>query len=353
MRQQQSNIKIITIADQQSKFAHLLESSTDIDNLVLIKAGKFRRYPNQSTIQTLLDIKTLGLNIRDGFRTLVGIFQSFKLLRKIKPNKIFIKGGYVGVPVGISAKLLNIPYITHDSDATPGLANRIIGRWASLHLVGYDKSLYNYPTSKTIQVGVPIADDFKLVTAKDKLNYKQSLKISKSSKVVFITGGSQGAKKLNQIIAKIIDQLLAIENIYIIHQTGRGRADSMPKASNYNRFEYSQELYKFSGVADVIVTRAGSSVAEFASQHKPLIVIPADHLADNHQLKNAKLLEKSEASVVLQESELSKNPTDLLNSIKNLINNPTNQNKLSYNLAKMFPNDATNKIAKLLLDYDN
>lgn len=350
LRQQNSKIKIIAIADQQSKFAYLLKNSTDIDDLVLIKAGKFRRYPNQSFIQSLLDVKTLGLNIRDGFRTLAGIFQALKILRRIKPEKIFIKGGYVAVPVGISAKLLGIPFITHDSDAVPGLANRIIGRWANLHTVGMSKELYNYSESHTIQVGIPVLNEFKKVTSGIKSRYREQLKIPKNSKVIFITGGSQGAKKLNQIIAEIIEQLLEIKQIFVIHQTGKGGVVNLTKAKNYRVFEYSQELFKYSASADLIITRAGSTIAEFAIQHKPLIVIPAEHLADNHQIKNAEQLKKAKASIVLSESQLFNQPNLLLNEISYLMNDTQEQDTLSANLAKLYPPNATSKIAEILLE---
>ena len=350
LRQQNSKIKIIAIADQQSKFAYLLKNSTDIDDLVLIKAGKFRRYPNQSFIQSLLDVKTLGLNIRDGFRTLAGIFQALKILRRIKPEIIFIKGGYVAVPVGISAKLLGIPFITHDSDAVPGLANRIIGRWANLHTVGMSKELYNYSENQTIQVGIPVLNEFKKVTSEIKTRYREQLKIPKNSKVIFITGGSQGAKKLNQIIAEIIEQLLEIKQIFVVHQTGKGGVVNLPKAKNYQVFEYSQELFKYSASADLIITRAGSTIAEFAIQYKPLIVIPAEHLADNHQIKNAEQLKKAKASIVLSESQLFNQPNLLLSEICNLINDTQEQDALSANLAKLYPPNATSKIAEILLE---
>lgn len=347
---QQSDIKVIAIADRQSKFADLLKNSTDIDELVLIDAGKFRRYPNQSLLRTLLDIKTLILNIRDGFRTLIGISQAIKALRKVKPSIIFIKGGYVGVPVGTSAKILSIPFITHDSDAHPGLANRIIGRWAKLHTVAMSVDLYNYPKEKTLQVGIPISDEFTPVNLALKNEYRKYLKISKQAKVVFITGGSQGAKKLNKVIASITPDLLKINNIFIVHQTGRGGVRKDIESTNYLAFEYSNELYKYSGSADIIITRAGSTVAEFAVQHKPIIVVPADHLADNHQIKNANILKNTDSAIVLQEDRLLEDPTLLLSAIKELLYNQASQKKLSTNLSKLYPDDATEKITKLLLE---
>ncbi len=350
LRQQQPEVKIVAIADKQSKFTHLLKDSTDIDELVLINAGKFRRYPDQSFSKALLDIKTLSLNIRDIFRTIFGIFQSLRVLRKVKPNIIFIKGGYVGVPVGLSAKILGLPFVTHDSDAHPGLANRIIGRWAKIHTVAMSKDLYNYPKSKTLQVGIPVADEFKLVTPTLKNEYRMHLKIPKQAKVLFITGGSQGAKKLNQVIAKIIPDLLKINDIFVVHQTGKKREEKALKSTNYQTFEYSNDLYMYSGSADIVITRAGSTIAEFAIQHKPLIVIPADHLADNHQIKNANILQSTNSAIVLQEAQLIENPSLLLDAIKKLFNSQTIQKEMSDNLSKLYPEDATSKITKLLLE---
>lgn len=351
LKNSQSNIKIIAVIDKSTRFASSLEESVDIDEVVRISAGKFRRYPNRGIIEALLDFKTIALNIRDGFLTLVGIGQSINLLRRNKPNIIFIKGSFVGVPIGLSAKLINIPFITHDSDASPGMANKIIGRWAKVNTVGMDKSAYSYPIDKIVQVGIPTISEFEKVTSKLKKQYRKEIKIPINAKLIFITGGSQGAQSLNRIITPVVNQLIANNNVYVIHQTGDDTQTDLPKISQqYRTVNYLPDLYRYSGASDVIITRAGSSIAEFAVQEKAVIAIPAPQLAGGHQLKNADILQNKKAVIVLNESELNSNPNILFVELINLLNSVSKQQKLAEQLSKIYPENATDKIAKLLLN---
>src|SRR5207253_4160634 len=114
--------------------------------------------------KNLIDIPMMLKNLRDAFRVVIGMWQSYRLLKKLKPSVIFIKGGFVGVPVGLAAAKRKIPYVTHDSDVLPGLANHIIARWASAHAVAMPKQLYHYPQDKTYTVGVPVSGEYREVT---------------------------------------------------------------------------------------------------------------------------------------------------------------------------------------------
>lgn len=288
LKSRDSKTHIIAVVDKSTNFAHLLESASEIDQVFKINAGKFRRYPNQSITEKLLDLNTLFLNIRDAFRTVVGIFQAYMLISKYKPRVAFIKGGFVGVPCGIGCRLSGTPFITHDSDATPGLANRIIGRWATLHAVAMKKEAYNYDPDKTVQVGIPVSKNFKKVTPKLKLRYREELGVPRNAKLILITGGSQGAKELNDLIASVSHALVANKDLYAIHQTGNWTSNDLPiDNTRYKTVEYIDDLYRYSGASDIIISRAGSIIAEFATQHKSVILVPAPQLADGHQLKNA------------------------------------------------------------------
>ena len=130
--------KIVYIGQRGDDFIASVANNSDIDASYTIRAGKFRRY-HAGKLKQLFDLPTIAKNIRDIWRVLVGKCQSWYLLRKIKPDIIFIKGAYVGAPVGLAAAWLHIPYVTHDADAIPGLANRIIARWASAHAVALPK----------------------------------------------------------------------------------------------------------------------------------------------------------------------------------------------------------------------
>jgi len=152
--------RVAVISERLGIFNHLFDNAQDIDDLHLINAGKFRRYYGRSFFKHFFDPKTFLLNLRDLFRFIFGIVESFWLLAHIRPDIIFIKGGYVGVPVGLIARLLRIPYVTHDSDAKPGLTNRLVGKKALFNAVGMPTNNYKYNEDKMVYVGVPIGNEF-------------------------------------------------------------------------------------------------------------------------------------------------------------------------------------------------
>src|SRR5579862_7870303 len=159
LKKLQPDIHIIYVGQRGDKLADIPAHDHNIDEVHTVRAGKFRRYHGEG-IKQVLDVQTVLKNVRDAGRVVRGLDESRRLLKRLKPDLVFIKGGFVGVPVGLAAAQLHIPFITHDSDAVPGLANRIIARWATAHAVALPKELYNYPADKTFTVGVPISSDF-------------------------------------------------------------------------------------------------------------------------------------------------------------------------------------------------
>jgi UDP-N-acetylglucosamine--N-acetylmuramyl-(pentapeptide) pyrophosphoryl-undecaprenol N-acetylglucosamine transferase len=136
LKQQDPTVKTVYVGEHGGKFASLLDGNTDIDEIKTIFAGKLRRYHGDSWFKRLFDVRANLLNLRDLFLFGVGLLQSLWLVKKINPDVVFLKGGFVGVPVGLSAALWHKPFVTHDSDALPGLANRIVSRWAKYHATG-------------------------------------------------------------------------------------------------------------------------------------------------------------------------------------------------------------------------
>lgn len=347
------SLYVVAVVDNLTQFANLLESSKYIDKVVRINAGKFRRYPNQSIIETILDVKTTALNIRDAFKTMIGIGQARSLMKRYSPDAIFIKGGFVGVPVGIVAHLCKVPFITHDSDASPGLANRIIGRWAHTNTVGMDKAQYAYSPNKIVQVGIPIAQEFKHVSDSLKIAYRKAIDVPIHAKMIFITGGSQGSKSLNKTISTISQALVANKNIYVVHQTGVINRDWLIESKQYITAEYFTDLYRYSGAADVILSRAGSSVAEFAVQGKAVVVVPAPQLASEHQIKNAEILASKKAVIALDEVSIQKDPNLLLTTLLDLLDDKPKRQQLIEKLKQSYPADADDKIADILIKIAN
>ncbi len=330
-----------------------------IDEAKFISAGKFRRYHGEG-LKQLLDVKTLFFNIRDLFRFMAGVFQSYFLLARLAPDAIFIKGGFVGVPVGLAAAWRKIPYITHDSDAIPGLANQIIARWAKYHAVALSASEYkNYPPENTIMTGIPVAADFYLAGASDQEEAKNELGLSHFKQLVLVTGGGLGAQRLNEAVVALAPKLLEeFPQLALVHLTGESQEQTVNASyqkglspddlSKIRTIGFSSELAKYALISDVIITRAGATtIAEFAILGKPCIVVPNPNLAGGHQLKNAKVLEKNDAALMVTEGESIVD--DLLKALRSLLSDAQERRKLASNLAKLAQPDAASRLAKLLI----
>ena len=354
LKKQDSSVTLSYIGEQGSKFAHLTESSELFVNRELIFAGKFRRYHDDSLIDKILDFKTNLLNLRDAFLAVIGTVQAILILRKLRPNIIFVKGGYVGVPVGLAAALLGIPFITHDSDTIPGLANKIISRWALLHATGMPVELYPYPSTKTAYVGIPVSSDFKPADSKRTLAAKKKLSLPKDSQLLVITGGSQGSKRINESVRGIVEELLAkYPTLHIVHHVGQGN-ESIYSGFAEPRLHVEPFIEAFSEVvtaADVVVTRGGAnSLTELGIVGKPTVVIPSPFLSGGHQLKNAEYLEKRGAILNLEEEKVQSNPSVLIDAISKLLTDKKAAEALSKTLRSITKHGAANEIAKLLIE---
>lgn len=353
---------ITYIGQTGDKLLQVPRQNKSIDKVQTIRAGKFRRYHGEG-LKQLLDVSTMLKNIRDIFYVLIGIMQSYRLLGKIKPKVIFIKGGYVGVPVGLAAAVRKIPYVTHDSDAVPGLANRITSRWASAHAVALPKELYGYDKNKTFFTGVPVAGNFTKVSEEDQIKYKKQLGLGKDSFVVLVTGGGMGAKRLNEAIIKIAPAILSADDkLVLIHATGPSLEQESTKlyekvlekpllkrviVSGY----FVNDLYMYSGAADLIISRAGATtIAELALQHKACIIVPNPQLTGGHQLKNASYLEQREAALLISDEEVTGHSDNLAALILKVRNDHKLREKLSSNLGKFAKPRAAKDLADIVLE---
>jgi len=346
------------------KLTHLPKEDTSIDRVFSVRSGKFRRYHGEGWKQ-LLDFATLAKNIRDFFFVLIGFVQSIILLRKQKPDVIFIKGGFVAVPVGLAAALLKIPYMTHDSDAVPGLANRIISRWAYVHAVAMPIENYSYDASKMKQVGVPISAEYKVVNRTLQKKYIREIGITdEDAQVLLVTGGGLGAQRLNSAVTRIARQLLGkIPSLFIVHIAGPGKARTLSgeyqaqlKGDPDDRViikEFVDDMYRYSGAADVVIARAGAnSLTEFAAQQKACIIIPNPQLTGGHQLKNADALADTGAIVQIADESVQKNPELLLREVQMLLGSVKERAKIATQLHKLSDDTAAQKIAMLIVNYE-
>jgi UDP-N-acetylglucosamine--N-acetylmuramyl-(pentapeptide) pyrophosphoryl-undecaprenol N-acetylglucosamine transferase len=345
---------ITYIGEQGGKFAELTAGNPDIDEIRAVYAGKFRRYHGESWLQRLFDFKTNLFNLRDLFYFAIGTLQALIVIKRLKPDVVFLKGGFVGVPIGLATAFWRVPFVTHDSDALPGLANRLVARWARYHATGMPAEYYPYPRKSVRHVGVLVSDRHKHVSPKQQAEFKHDIDVLPESKVLLVTGGSGGAAKINQAMKTLIPQLLEDhEDLYVIHQAGKGKT-GIYEGYTHPRLKVVELLvpmYKYTGASDVVVTRAGAStLAELGVQGKACVVIPNPLLTGGHQIKNAENYEKQGAAVIVKETTFEREPAELDAAIRKLLRDDKKRRELGERLHAMTVSDASEKLAVLLLE---
>ncbi|EOB8134834.1 undecaprenyldiphospho-muramoylpentapeptide beta-N-acetylglucosaminyltransferase, partial [Staphylococcus aureus] len=223
-----------------------------------ISSGKLRRYISLE-------------NAKDVFKVLKGILDARKVLKKEKPDLLFSKGGFVSVPVVIAAKSLNIPTIIHESDLTPGLANKIALKFAKKIYTTFEETLNYLPKEKADFIGATIREDLKNGNAH---NGYQLTGFNENKKVLLVMGGSLGSKKLNSIIRENLDALL--QQYQVIHLTGKGLKDAQVKKSGYIQYEFvKDDLTDLLAITDTVISRAGSNaIYEFLTLRIPMLLVP-------------------------------------------------------------------------------
>lgn len=353
LKKQDPTVKTVYIGERNGKFKELTASHPAIDVSYEIWAGKFRRYNGESWLKRLLDVRTNFLNVRDLFFFGIGTVQSWFLIRKLKPSIVFLKGGFVGVPVGLAARNHHIPFITHDSDALPGLANRLVGRWARTHAVALPADVYAYPAAKTVQVGVLVEESFKPVTVNIKNDMKQQIGMPVDATMLLVTGGSSGAHNINVAVKSIAEELLnEYPNLYIVHQAGKGKA-GIYGAFSHGRLrviEFMRPMYVYTGAADIVVSRAsGNTIAELGTQGKAVIAVANPLLTGGHQVKNAEALAAVKAALIVTETAKGTNAAELQAAIQQLLDNPQQRDQLADTLQRTTLTNAADKLAQLLL----
>ena len=294
-----------------------------------IASGKLRRY---------FSLK----NFSDPFRVLKGFTEANHLMKQLKPDVVFSKGGFVSVPVVIAAKKNHIPAIIHESDMTPGLANRLCFSSAKKICCNFPETVKLLPKDKAVLSGSPIRQE---LLKGDKIAAKAFTGFNDDKSVILIIGGSLGAANVNKAVRSILKQLL--EKYNIIHLCGKGKLDeSLLDIPGYNQYEYiKDELKDLFALADVVISRAGANaICELLALKKPNILIPLPSKSSRgDQLLNAQSFEKQGFSMVVTEEELTNEL--LLEKIDELYNN---RDKFITTMKKSSQNNAIETITSLL-----
>lgn len=323
----------------------------------VIASGKLRRYANLKWWYKYFSwyhiSKTHWPNFVDAFKIVGGFGQSFAKLLRWRPNVVFCKGGFVGLPVGLAAHLLKIPLVIHDSDTVPGLTNRVLARWACA--IGTGAPIENYPNYDpkiTRFIGIPVRPEFRKLSARQKAAAKKLFKLDADKPLVLAIGGGGGAREINETVLQIAPELVrgGAQIFIVAGKNGRDNlAAPIPAGVTVADF-VSDDMARLLGAADVVVTRAGATfLAELAAVGAAAIIVPSPYLAGDHQTKNAAVYEKAGAAVVLNQKALAQNPEILAREIIKLLNDKNLREKLGKNLAKFAKPDALAAMADLIL----
>lgn len=252
-----------------------------------ISSGKLRRY---------IDLK----NLSDPFKVVKGLHEARRLMKKLKPDVVFSKGGFVSVPVVLAAKSKGIPCIIHESDMTPGLANKICIPCAKRVCTNFPETMAHIPSQKAVLTGSPIREELFHGSREKGLAF---CGFNDNKPVILIIGGSLGAVAVNQAVRGILPKLL--EKFQVIHLCGKDKLDtSLEGMKGYVQYEYiKDELCDLMAAADIMISRAGANaICEILALRKPNILIPLSAQASRgDQILNAASFEKSGYSIVIQE----------------------------------------------------
>ncbi len=343
----------INISDEQPELYYFGPSPYDKSLLethniryVYCPAGKLRRY---FSIQNFFDI----------FRSFFGIFVAIWKLYFIYPDVIFSKGGYTSVPILTAARFLRIPVVIHESDAVPGRANKMATKFARYIGIAYDDAAQFFPAEKTALTGIPLRDE----VLKIHDNPFEELGIPNDKPLIYVTGGSTGADRINNLILSSLSQLL--QNYRVFHQTGETNLEELRLSaqslltgttlmdSYYIEGSVSADMVStLMSAASVIITRAGSTTLfEIAAHGKPAIIIPIPEDVSRDQRTNAYAYARTGAASVIEEHNIATNL--LTQEIHSIISDPSRYASMSQAAKSQHVEGAAEKIASILISIGN
>lgn len=332
------NIALIPELQKRGFEIHYIGSKTGIEKELIgnfdipyygISSGKLRRY---------FDVK----NFTDPFRIMKGYSEAAKIMKKIKPDVVFSKGGFVTVPVVKAASRKKVPCVLHESDISPGLANRLCLSSATTICANFPETVEHLPKDKAHLTGTPIRGE---LFSGNRLKGLDFCGFTANKPVILVIGGSLGSLRVNEAVREILPQLL--EKYQVIHLCGKDKIDQALKGTEgYVQFEYIQkELCDLLDAADFVISRAGANaICELLALRKPNILIPLSLEASRgDQILNANSFQKQGFSYVIKEEELTSQK--LLDAVQYV---DENMEKYREAMANSNQQDAVVKVADLI-----
>lgn len=317
-----------------------------------IPAGKFRRY-GRSFYEAAIDARTNWQNFKDLFKFNRGVLRSYQLVRKYKPDVVFVKGSYVGLPVGLAAKWLKIPLVLHDSDTVLGMTNRVLSKSAQTVATGFPVEFYkDYNLDNLVFTGNPLR---RSAVTGNVHSARTTFGISIQKPNILVFGGSLGSHSINNVIFDNLTHF--VKHYTVIHVVGEAQIERARFLGSRLEAEFKNDYKPYSflqsemglaySVADVVVARGGAnSLAEIAHWGKPAIIVPLPQAANDEQLKNAQYLARAGAVRLLLEKDLT--GIRLLNELEKLFAQPEDMRYLSQTIHKYDKPNAAKELAGII-----
>ena len=315
-------------------------------------AGKLRRYHTMSLWQQLCHPLTIVLpNSIDLAKVICGTVQSLWRLLWWRPDVVFAKGGFVCLPIGLAAGMLRIPLVIHDSDAHPGLTNRILARWATSIATGAPLEYYSYPADTSQYVGHPVDASLAPPTATEQRALKTRLGFAADAPLILVTGGGLGAMRLNNAVASELPALLAQSSVALVAgraQYAELRARVGEDTPKFQLHDFVSNMHEFMAASDIVVSRAGmAALSELAALARPVVLVPNAQLTGGHQTKNAAVYADADAVVVVDEVALAAGK--LGGVVGELLASSERRQELSHRIHQFARPHAARDVAKLIL----
>jgi UDP-N-acetylglucosamine--N-acetylmuramyl-(pentapeptide) pyrophosphoryl-undecaprenol N-acetylglucosamine transferase len=318
-----------------------------------ILSGKLRRYHHLTLWQHLMWTSLMWSNAKDMVKVIGGFFQSLWKLILWRPDVVFTKGGFVCLPVGIAARVLGIPLVIHDSDAHPGLTNRVLSRWATKIATGAPLEYYHYPREKSSYVGIPIGEAFRVFSSDEQCAAKKKWGVVENRPLIVVTGGGLGARRLNNTTLAVLPELEKRGSVVLV--SGKAQYDELRQriphdTSSFQLHSFVTAMYELLGAADIVVTRAGATtILELAALQKPTILVPNAALTGGHQVKNEAVYGDAQVAIVLNEDEMVENPQQLIDAVDAYLDDPKTTALMAKRFGKFARPNAAKDMASLIL----
>lgn len=329
-----NNWDVIYIGSKKGMEGEIINKANPKIKYFIIHSGKLRRYLSWQ-------------NIIDFFLIFIGIFEAFFIIKKQKVDVIFSKGGFVSFPVVVAGWLNRVPVLIHESDVTPGLANRMSGIFTSKILTTFEETKKYIKNDKTEYIGPIIRNVFKKANPKNGLEY---CGFDDKKPVLLVMGGSLGAESINKSIRKNLDKLL--KDFQIVHICGKGWIDPMILLDGYKQFEYVNEQFpNIVSMSELVVSRAGSnSIFEYLFMQKPMILVPLPSKSSRgDQIINAEIFREKGYCEIIKNEDLD-NDDLLISNIKKVY---SEKNRYIENMQNINFDNNTLKVLKIINKFIN